>query len=95
MSYEDLFLLSSRQFLMAPSVMPSVAGQVFLTTILAFSFISFATAQCPTLQPPCRCAPSIYEPVAIICENAGSLSNALQAIEAARDIPVSFILSFL
>uniref|UniRef100_A0AC35GTF6 Uncharacterized protein n=1 Tax=Panagrolaimus sp. PS1159 TaxID=55785 RepID=A0AC35GTF6_9BILA len=66
--------------------MPSMA-QHLLLIFFAFGFITFANAQCPNLQPPCRCAPSIYEPVAIICENAGSLSNALQAIEAARDIP--------
>ena len=54
------------------------------------SLLALVSAQCPNLQPPCRCAPSIYEPVAIICENAGSLSNALQAIDAARNVPVSF-----
>lgn len=58
--------------------------------LLLIGLFSLVCGQCPSLQPPCRCAPSIYEPVAIICENAGSLANAIQAIEAARDIPVGF-----
>lgn len=47
-------------------------------------------AQCPPLDAggPCRCAPSIYEPVAIVCENAGSLANALAAVSPARDIQI-------
>lgn len=50
--------------------------------------MSQQTQECPQLQTPCRCAPSIYEPVAIICESAGSLGNALQAIQAAKNIRV-------
>ncbi|CAI5452254.1 unnamed protein product [Caenorhabditis angaria] len=50
--------------------------------------ISQVIAQCPTVTGPCRCAPSVYEPVAIICQNAGSLSNALQAIQSAKDTPI-------
>ncbi|KAL3080243.1 hypothetical protein niasHT_039106 [Heterodera trifolii] len=48
---------------------------------------SFAQ-QCPSLQPPCRCAPSVYEPVAIICENAGSLQDALRAAAPAKQFPI-------
>ncbi|KAK0398840.1 hypothetical protein QR680_002775 [Steinernema hermaphroditum] len=47
-----------------------------------------AIAQCPALQGPCRCAPSIYEPVAIICEQAGSLQNALNSIQAAKSLAI-------
>ncbi|KAI1704727.1 leucine rich repeat domain-containing protein [Ditylenchus destructor] len=50
--------------------------------------MSQQTQECPQLQTPCRCAPSIYEPVAIICESAGSLGNALQAIQAAKNIRI-------
>ncbi|KAI1707639.1 leucine rich repeat domain-containing protein [Ditylenchus destructor] len=50
--------------------------------------MSQQTQECPQLQAPCRCAPSIYEPVAIICESAGSLGNALQAIQAAKNIRI-------
>ncbi|KAK6057702.1 leucine Rich repeat-containing domain protein [Cooperia oncophora] len=49
-------------------------------------------AQCPPVSGPCRCAPSIYEPVAIICENAGSLSNALQAIQPARNTSIDSLM---
>lgn len=55
--------------------------------------VSNVQAQCPPVQSPCRCAPSIYEPIAIVCENAGSLVNALQAISAARGVPVSIMMS--
>lgn len=49
-----------------------------------------ASAQCPQLQAPCRCAPSVYEPVAILCENAGSLQDALHAALPAKQYPVGF-----
>ncbi|CAI4229468.1 unnamed protein product [Auanema sp. JU1783] len=59
--------------------------QVVLSSLI---LVSVFAQQCPVLPTggPCRCAPSIYEPVAIICSNAGSLQNALQAIQGARDI---------
>ncbi|KAI6223573.1 Leucine-rich repeat domain containing protein [Aphelenchoides fujianensis] len=59
-----------------------------LVALLLFVFVSSASAQCPAVQAPCHCAPSIYEPVAIVCENAGSLTNALQAINNARGSPI-------
>uniref|UniRef100_A0A8R1HPA0 LRRCT domain-containing protein n=1 Tax=Caenorhabditis japonica TaxID=281687 RepID=A0A8R1HPA0_CAEJA len=58
------------------------------TIILATLVVTTVYSQCPTLSGACRCAPSVYEPVAIICQNAGSLQNAIQAIQAARDIPI-------
>lgn len=63
-------------------------------TLLGLLFINYTQAQCPNLQPPCRCAPSIYEPVSIVCENAGSLANVLQAISGARETPVSLLFLF-
>uniref|UniRef100_A0A915MNS8 Uncharacterized protein n=1 Tax=Meloidogyne javanica TaxID=6303 RepID=A0A915MNS8_MELJA len=60
-----------------------------ITRILIFTLFLFQTnAQCPTLQSPCRCAPSIYEPIAIICEKAGSLENALRAAQPARHLSI-------
>ncbi|TKR62726.1 hypothetical protein L596_026647 [Steinernema carpocapsae] len=56
--------------------------------ILTAVCVALAHGQCPALSGPCRCAPSIFEPVAIICERAGSLQNALQAISAAKNIPI-------
>lgn len=44
--------------------------------------------QCPILSSPCKCAPSIYEPIAIICEKAGSLENALKAAQPARHLSI-------
>lgn len=70
-----------------PSSIPTLYLK-YSALFLFFGIFSLANGQCPQLQPPCRCAPSIYEPVAIICENAGSLANAIQAIQPARDIPV-------
>ncbi|KAE9553632.1 hypothetical protein FO519_003177 [Halicephalobus sp. NKZ332] len=64
----------------------------FLFALIGLLFVGSTSAQCPPLQPPCRCAPSIYEPVAIICENAGSLANVLQAISGARDTPIDSLL---
>ncbi|ETN81359.1 leucine Rich repeat-containing domain protein [Necator americanus] len=61
---------------------------MFLVLLASLASTTFVAAQCPAISGPCRCAPSIYEPVAIICENAGSLSNALQAIQPARDISI-------
>lgn len=79
---------SSPSFLsLSPSSSPSHSFLLFL--LLATSAVAQQPQQCPSLQPPCRCAPSIYEPVAIICENAGSLQNALQAAQAAKQQPVS------
>ena len=45
--------------------------------------------QCPQLQPPCRCAPSIYEPIAIVCENGGSLDNVLKSINSVRNLHIN------
>uniref|UniRef100_A0A915LHV3 Uncharacterized protein n=1 Tax=Meloidogyne javanica TaxID=6303 RepID=A0A915LHV3_MELJA len=60
-----------------------------ITRTLIFTLFLFQTnAQCPTLQSPCRCAPSIYEPIAIICEKAGSLENALRAAQPARHLSI-------
>ncbi|CAD5220520.1 unnamed protein product [Bursaphelenchus okinawaensis] len=58
------------------------------TLLILLIFISKIKADCPPVQAPCHCAPSIYEPVAIICENAGSLGNALAAIQAAKGTPI-------
>uniref|UniRef100_A0A1I7X9P6 LRRNT domain-containing protein n=1 Tax=Heterorhabditis bacteriophora TaxID=37862 RepID=A0A1I7X9P6_HETBA len=66
-----------------------VRGRV---VVLLALYTASTVAQCPALSAPCRCTPSIYEPVAIICENAGSLSNALQAIQSARDIPIDSLM---
>lgn len=62
----------------------------FLFILLVLNKINCGNAQCPQLEPPCRCAPSIYEPIAIICENARSLTNALNAIENAKTLLVFF-----
>lgn len=61
-----------------------------LLAILAFVLSAGVQAQCPPLDAggPCRCATTIYEPVAIICENAGSLANALAAVSPAREIQI-------
>ncbi|KAF8372895.1 lron-2, partial [Pristionchus pacificus] len=70
---------------------PSSTDRFGISRILIAYLIltqNLVTAQCPALSGPCRCAPSIFEPVAILCENAGSLSNALQAIAPARNIPI-------
>lgn len=69
--------------------------------LILFCLFPTVLSQCPQVvrlyfhkhgffkvSSPCHCAPSIYEPIAIICENAGSLSNALQAITNARQMPV-------
>ncbi|VDM63794.1 unnamed protein product [Angiostrongylus costaricensis] len=61
---------------------------VLLVLLTPLSRLVFVSAQCPVIRGPCRCAPSINEPVAIVCENAGSLSNALQAIQSAREISI-------
>ncbi|VDN03949.1 unnamed protein product [Thelazia callipaeda] len=45
-------------------------------------------SQCPPLQPPCRCAPSIHEPISIICENASTLSAILAAISQAQTVTI-------
>lgn len=55
-------------------------------------FAIFSSAQCPPVQPPCRCAPSIHEPVALICENASTLPDILNAIAEARSATVCFCL---
>lgn len=64
--------------------------QLPLFMILHFlnTFPIFSLTQCPPLRPPCRCAPSIHEPIAIICENASSLSDTLAAISEARSVTV-------
>lgn len=62
--------------------------RIFIWLALFACLSPLVRSQCPQVQQPCHCAPSIYEPVAIVCENAGSLSNALQAINSARNMPV-------
>ncbi|KAJ1356853.1 hypothetical protein KIN20_014692 [Parelaphostrongylus tenuis] len=61
---------------------------VVYTLLTSLTQLALVTAQCPVINAPCRCAPSINEPVAIVCENAGSLSNALQAIQSARSVSI-------
>ncbi|KAL3084361.1 hypothetical protein niasHT_035187 [Heterodera trifolii] len=60
----------------------------FIPLLLLIVVHSSFAQQCPSLQPPCRCAPSVYEPVAIICENAGSLQDALRAAAPAKQFPI-------
>uniref|UniRef100_A0AC35U6Q5 LRRCT domain-containing protein n=1 Tax=Rhabditophanes sp. KR3021 TaxID=114890 RepID=A0AC35U6Q5_9BILA len=62
--------------------------QFILCLGIVLCTLNSATAQCPRVNIPCRCAPSIYEPVAIICENAGSLQNVLNAIQEAKTVPI-------
>lgn len=63
-----------------------------LSFFMIFHFLNifpiFSLTQCPPLQLPCRCAPSIHEPIAIICENASTLSDILTAIAEARSVTV-------
>uniref|UniRef100_A0A1I7XYS5 Leucine-rich repeat-containing protein 15 n=1 Tax=Steinernema glaseri TaxID=37863 RepID=A0A1I7XYS5_9BILA len=66
----------------------SSPGSRAFKLLLLFMLPTLVFAQCPALQGPCRCAPSIYEPVAIICEQAGSLQNALNSIQAAKGLPI-------
>ncbi|VDK75391.1 unnamed protein product [Litomosoides sigmodontis] len=54
-------------------------------------FPIFSLTQCPPLRSPCRCAPSIHEPIAIICENASSLSDILDAISEARSVTITVL----
>uniref|UniRef100_A0A914ZI58 Uncharacterized protein n=1 Tax=Parascaris univalens TaxID=6257 RepID=A0A914ZI58_PARUN len=56
--------------------------------VVLTAFVNPVEAQCPPLQSPCRCAPSIYEPVSILCENADDLPNVLQAISQARNTAI-------
>ncbi|KAM3725960.1 Platelet glycoprotein [Dirofilaria immitis] len=66
--------------------------QLLLFAIFHFlNTFTFSLTQCPPLQPPCRCAPSVHEPVAIICENASTLSNILTAIVEARSITIAVL----
>ncbi|CAJ0959321.1 unnamed protein product, partial [Mesorhabditis belari] len=52
-------------------------------------FLGTALAQCPQITSQyCRCSPSMTEPVAIICEQAGSLQNIIQAIQPAKGAPI-------
>lgn len=67
--------------------LPKYFKSYFLLLFLLFKF-DCGYAQCPQLDALCRCAPSIYEPIAIICENAGSLKDALRAIENAKTLLV-------
>uniref|UniRef100_A0A0N5A498 LRRCT domain-containing protein n=1 Tax=Parastrongyloides trichosuri TaxID=131310 RepID=A0A0N5A498_PARTI len=60
----------------------------FLTILIIAVAFNGVSAQCPAVSSPCRCAPSIYEPVAIICEKAGSLSNVINAIQQAKSVPI-------
>ncbi|GMT24715.1 hypothetical protein PFISCL1PPCAC_16012, partial [Pristionchus fissidentatus] len=79
-------------FQMGPSPSPNDRHRIDRILLLASLFlIPLASAQCPALSGPCRCAPSIFEPVAILCENAGSLTNVLQALAPARDIPIDSV----
>ncbi|VDD90641.1 unnamed protein product [Enterobius vermicularis] len=68
--------------------------EIFLLTTLLLLYYGtdVANAQCPPVQSPCRCAPSVYEPVAIVCENAGSLTNVITAISSAQNTPIDSLL---
>lgn len=50
---------------------------------------SVVLGQCPQVGSPCICTSSIYEPVSIICDNAGSLSNALRALANVRNVQIT------
>ncbi|VIO87475.1 Uncharacterized protein BM_BM7532 [Brugia malayi] len=65
-----------------------------LPLLIIFHFLNifpFSLTQCPPLQSPCRCAPSIHEPIAIICENASTLSDVLTAITEARSVTIAVL----
>jgi hypothetical protein len=61
---------------------------VFLLIFTVVLFISSSYAQCPVLDQPCVCAPSIYEPISIVCSGAGSFDAARRAISRAQGIQV-------
>ncbi|KJH44717.1 leucine Rich repeat-containing domain protein [Dictyocaulus viviparus] len=61
---------------------------VLWSLLTSLTWLSIVVAQCPTIHEPCRCTPSIYEPVAIVCENAGSLHNVLQSIQPAKQTSI-------
>lgn len=69
------------------------SNQLPIFIILHFlnTFPIFSLTQCPPLQPPCRCSPSIHEPVAIVCENASTLSGILTAIAETRGVTVCYL----
>lgn len=47
---------------------------------VVLGLVELADAQCPNVAPPCICAPSVYEPVGIVCDNAGQFLSSLLAI---------------
>lgn len=63
---------------------------IVLFILFVLNKINYCNAQCPQIELPCRCEPSIYEPIAIICENAKGLDDALKSIENAKTLLVIY-----
>lgn len=60
-----------------------------LCLIVIYGIVFGYCQQCPPISSPCSCSSSIYEPIVIICDNAGSLDNALGTLTNLRDILIN------
>lgn len=66
-------------------------GSWSLLTILLLWSTSGSKAQCPAVQSPCICTPSVFEPISIACDNAGSLGSVLAAIGVAQNVKIDVL----
>uniref|UniRef100_A0A914WNM2 Uncharacterized protein n=1 Tax=Plectus sambesii TaxID=2011161 RepID=A0A914WNM2_9BILA len=70
--------------------MTTILSELFLIGALA----AVALAQCPsTITAPCSCATTRYEPISVVCDQAGSLAAVLQAIGSPQSTIDSLVIS--
>lgn len=70
--------------------MTNATGRLWVKFIVVnFFLISLIYGQCPSVNSPCSCSSSIYEPVVILCDNAGSLQTALGSLGNVRQVQIN------
>lgn len=66
---------------------------IFYSISLITVFVT-VNSQCPAgIQLPCSCATTLYEPVSIVCDNAGSLATVLSSIGTINVVIDSLVIS--
>lgn len=72
--------------------MTNVTSHLLGVFIISCLLLASTYCQCPSVSSPCTCSSSIYEPVVILCDNAGSLQTALGSLGNVRQVQINSLI---
>ncbi|VDP03940.1 unnamed protein product [Soboliphyme baturini] len=64
---------------------------IVYSILVLLAVATLCAGQCPAVNAPCYCVPSVYEPVSIVCDNAPSLTAVISAINSARSVQIDVL----